>query len=301
MKLNAEEIASQLFENLWNDYSEKVPYAAQYAQLLSQKGRQPVIDHISFRTINTNTGEQPGGVEAISHILDCFGYHNTGKKLCADKLVAVNSFVNSTGKLPKILVSQLEVRHLPGKIQHLVHETVADTDYLISDKGIELLGIVREKGALPPDAARFLNADLRGYFSRPWPIPLRNVITEVFDTSAFCAWVLLHGNTVSAISANVNSQGVPEWRNIDETVNALQSVGVPFQKTVVAGNGSFMQSYTPPVKINTEVFDDDGPGFLNIEYSKFGLTERGMEERNGKMVRFDDFVFGAGIHFFDLL
>ncbi|MGE0018539.1 MAG: hypothetical protein AB7S72_02640 [Draconibacterium sp.] len=301
MKLNAEQVASQLFDYLWNDYSEKVLYVSDYLRLLQQHGGKFVADHVVFRTVNTHTGEQPGGIEAISHLLSYFGYRFSEKHVCKDKMITISGFDYPGDRLPKVLVSQLEVNHQPGWIQHHVGNIVAETPYTLSDKGIELLNILKSNGVLPIEAARFLLSDLQGYFCRPWEIPEQPVIEQIMEFSPYCAWVLLYGNSVSRFSANINLQGVPGWANIDKTIEALQAEGVPFQKHAIAGETKFVQAFAPPVKLKTEVLGDDGIEMSLFEYSKFGLTERGFVDDNGGKTLFDGFLLGEGTHFYEMV
>lgn len=301
MKLNTEEVASQLFDYLWNNYSERVSHASNYNRLVQQHGGKFIADHIVFRTLNTHTGEQPGGIEAISHLLDNFGYQFTGKHICKDKMVAVSAFAHPEGRLPKVLVSQLEVTHLPGWIQHHIGNIVSETAYNLSDKGIELLNILKKNRVLPFEAARFLLSDLHGYFCRPWEIPAQLVIEQINEFSPYCAWVLLYGNSVCRFSANVNMQGVSGWPNLDTTIEALQLEGFLFQKLPNVGESNFVQAFATPVKVKTEVLGDDGIEMPLFEYSRFGLTERGFIDKNGEKNLFDGFVFEEGPHFYDLV
>ena len=301
MKLNTEEVVSQLFDYLWNDYSEKVLHASNYNRLVQQHGGKFVADHVVFRTLNFHTGEQPGGIEAISHLLSYFGYRFFGKYVCKDKMITVSTFDYVGNRLPKVLVSQLEVAHLPGWIQHHVSSIIAETAYTLSDKGIELLNILKANGVLPLEAVRFLVSDLQGYFCRPWNIPALSAIEQINEFSPYCAWVLLHGNSVCRFSASINLQGVPGWPNIIRTIEALQSEGVPFQKHTIVGENNFIQAFAPPVNLKTEVLGDDGIEMPLSEYSRFGLTERGLINKNGEKNLFDGFVFGEGSHFYNMV
>lgn len=301
MKLNAEQVASQLFDYLWNEYSERVSYASIYSRLVQQHGGKFVADHVVFRTLNTHTGEQPGGIEAISHLLSYFGYRFSEKYVCKDKMITVSGFDCPGNRLPKVLVSQLEVNHQPGWIQHHVSNIVAETAYPLSDKGIELLNILKSDGVLSFEAARFLLSDLQGYFCRSWEIPAQPVIEQINEFSPYCVWVLLYGNSVSRFSASINLQGVPGWANIDKTIEALQAEGAPFQNHAIAGETKFVQAFAPPVKLKTEVLGDDGIEMPLYEYSKFGLTERGFIDKNGGKTLFDGFLLGEGTHFYEMV
>lgn len=301
MKLNAAQVASQLFDNLWNDYSVKVPYASGYARLIQDKGGNFVADHLVFRTLNVHTGEQPGGIDAISHLFGFLGYSPAEKYQSSDKMVTVRSLTHPDNKLPRILAGQLEVSHLPGWVQHFVNEVVRETPYPLSDQGIALLNTISTNGTLPIEAARFLIADLKSYFCRPWQIPELPVVEKINEYLPYCAWVLLHGNSVYRFSANINSQGVEAWPDLRKTTEALDSSGIPLHQMLAADEGLFRQVFTPMMKINTEVIGEEGIELAMFDYSSFGLTERGYAYKNGEKVLFNGFVFGEGVHFLDLV
>ena len=71
MKRSAKQITEGLLDKLWISYLQRVSYANKYVQLVTKKGGKVVNDHIAFRTFNTHTGEQPEGIRAIKHILNC--------------------------------------------------------------------------------------------------------------------------------------------------------------------------------------------------------------------------------------
>jgi len=68
MKRTKIEVTTDLVNKLWYSFKHRVPYARRYQEIISRRGGNVVIDHIGFRTLNTNTGEQPGGIAGISHI-----------------------------------------------------------------------------------------------------------------------------------------------------------------------------------------------------------------------------------------
>jgi hypothetical protein len=216
-------------------------------------------------------------------------------------LITVSVFDYTDNRLPRVLVSQLEVNHLPGWIQHHVSNIVADTSYTLSDKGIELLNLLKTNGVLPFEAARFLLSDLQGYFCRPWEVPVQSIVEQINEFSPYCAWVLLHGNSVCRFSANINLQGIPESTNLDKTIEALQSEGIPFHKHAGAGVTNFEQAFTPTIKILAEVLGEDGIEMPAYEYARFGLTERGFIDENGGKKLFNGFVFGEGPHFYEMV
>ena len=131
MKQTAKEITKVLLDRLWEQYINRVHYAKKYVELVTQKGGKIVNDHIALRTFNTNTGEQPGGIKAIKHILDCLEYKPAMNYNFAKKRLNAVHFEHPDSMFPKIFVSQLEVDLLPDWAQKIINKTVRDTPYIL--------------------------------------------------------------------------------------------------------------------------------------------------------------------------
>lgn len=301
MKRTVDEITFDLFGKLWIQYLERVPYAKIYSDLISKKGGRVVNDHIAFRTFNTHTGEQPEGIRALRHILLSLGYKPVMKyKFQKKKLNAVH-FEHHNEMLPKIFVSQLEVELLPEWTQALIHKTVKDTRYLLSDRSIELLNILKEKQILPLEAVEFLVSDLLHYFKRPWDIPHKDDVLKLNDISQYGAWVLLHGNSVNHFAGLVNFQNVEELPDLETTCNALAKEGVLMKDTIEGIKGSkLQQSSTQAVKEGVKVRGESGIEQITWTYAYYELAERGYIEVNGENKMFNGFIGGQATHLFDM-
>jgi len=225
MKRSITDIARELTEKMWEVFLSRVPAARFYTAMVEGKGGRVVIDHIGFRTLYMNTGEQPAGIQAIRHIFECLGYQPAGKYVLPKKNLKAIFLEHVTPGLPKIFVSQLNVQQLPGWAKQLFPEVVADTPYLLSDSGIELLNRLKQDGKLTSEAAEILVAELAGYFRRPWNPPPKETIIKLNEVSHYAAWVMLHGNAPSHFAALINGQEVKSLPDIDATVKALQKTG----------------------------------------------------------------------------
>ncbi len=301
MKRTAKEITKDLLEQLWGKYIERVPYAKTYAELVTQKGGRVVNDHIALRTFNTHTGEQPEGIRAIKHILNCLEYVPVSKYKFPKKKLSAVHFEHPDEMYPKIFVSQLEVNQLPDWAQNIIHLRVKDTRYLLSDKSIELLNILKENGSLPTEAAIYLVEDLVQYFRRPWDIPNKDSVLKVNDVSQYGAWVLLHGNSVNHFTAFINYQDVAEWPDLETTCKALAEAGVPLKETIEGEKGSKLrQTSTLAVKEEVKVRGEDGIEKILWTYAYYELAERGFVTENGKQKLFSGFLGEQATHLFDM-
>lgn len=301
MKVTAQEITQELLGKLWEQYLERVSYAKKYAGLVIEKGGKVVHDHIAFGTFNIHTGEQPGGIMAIQHLIEILGYQPVGKYIFPKRKLNAVHFEYPGEMFPKIFVSQLEVVQLPGWAQQMIGETVSDTPYLLSDNGLSLLQLLRETGSLTREAARLLVDELAGYFRRPWNIPLKKYVLEINDVSPYAAWVLLHGNSVYHFAALVNEQGVDEWPDLETTCEALKQEGIPMKETIEGEKeGKLRQSATMAVKEDVEVRGEDGPEPITWTYAYYEFTQRGFTEENGIQKLFSGFLNEQDRHLFDM-
>ncbi len=301
MRRTAKQITAELFDRLWNKYIDRVSYAKTYVDLVIRKGGKIVNDHIAFRTFNTHTGEQPEGIRAIKHILDCLEYKPVSNyKFTKKKLSAVH-FEHPDEMFPKIFVSQLEVVQLPVWAQKIINYRVKDTPYLLSDRSIELLNILKETGVLPTEAAEYLVDDLVQYFRRPWNIPNKESVLKLNDVSQYGAWVLLHGNAVNHFTAFINYQDVMDWPDLETTCKALAEAGVPMKETIEGEKGSkLQQSSTHAVKEEVSVKGDDGIEKITWTYAYYELAERGYINEDGKQKLFSGFLGEQATHLFDM-
>lgn len=301
MKLSAKQVTFQLLERLWAQYIERVSYARKYVDLVNKKGGKVVNDHIALRTFNTHTGEQPEGIRAIKHILNCLEYkpantYNFTKK----KLKAVH-FEHPDEMFPKIFVSQLEVDQLPEWARSIIHDTVKDTPYILSDRSIELLSVLKKDGELPRVAGEALADDLVQYFRRPWKVPDKNDVLKLNDVSQYAAWVLLHGNSVNHFTAYINHQQVAEWPDLEKTCKALAAEGIPMKEKPEGEKGSkLQQSATLAVKEDVEVKGDDGLEKITWTYAYYEFAERGYVTVDGNEKLFTGFLGDQAAHLFDM-
>jgi hypothetical protein len=301
MKKTTKEITKELLDRLWEQYIKRVSYANKYVELVTEKGGNVVNDHIALRTFNTHTGEQPEGIRAIKHILNCLEYKLVAKYNFSNKRLNAVHFEHPDENLPKIFVSQLEVKLLPDWAQNIINKTVKNTPYILSDNSIELLQRVKEKGELPTEAAKLLVADLVQYFRRPWEIPQKEDVLKINDVSQYAAWVLLHGNSVNHFTAFINQQNVPEWPDLETTCKALEAAGVPMKEYIEGEKGSkLQQSATKAVKEGVEVKSEYGIEKITWTYAYYELAQRGLVEGNGTKKLFSGFLGEQAAHLFDM-
>jgi hypothetical protein len=301
MKRTTQEITGLLIDRLWKLYIERVPYAKQYVDMVTEMGGKVVIDHMAFRTFNAHTGEQPEGIRAIRHILNFLGYKPVTKYSFPKMKLKATHFEHRDESFPKIFVSQLEVGELPEWAQNAINNTVNNTTYLITDKSIELLRILEQNGSLPSEAAEYLVDDLVQYFRRPWNIPLKQDVLKLNDISQYGAWVLLHGNSVNHFAVMLNSHEVQELPDLETTVKVMKEAGVPMTTHIEGeSGGKLRQIATIAVKEEVKVKEETGIGKMIWTYAYFELTQRNYIEEDGRKKLFTGFIEEQANHLFNI-
>lgn len=301
MKTTANELTERWISGLWDIYLRRVPYAREYAAMVAARGGRVVFDHLAFRTLNINTGEQPAGIAALSHLLTRLGYHPAGSYHFDHQMLEAVHFEHQEERFPRVFVSQLQVGSLPLWARHLIQEVVDDTPYLLSDNAIELMNCLGSDGSVNEEAGVILSEELTGYFRKPWGMISRDAMLRINDVSQYGAWVLLHGNSVNHFAAAIHDQGVSDWPDIEETCQALAGAGIPMKKEIEGARGSLLrQSATQPVVERYLFPHPTGEEEMEWTYAYFELTERGWEEKGDTRRRFPGFIAGQASQLFQM-
>ncbi len=279
--MKAERVLGTLLAKLWEKYNSRVPYAAQYEKMVSQKGGTVHNDHIAFRTFNCITGTQPPGVIAISRIFEALGYQRKDRYDFTEKKLTAWHFEHKTNSdSPKIFISQLEVDKLPIEAQKIIKDAVKSANDPLTSTDLELLSALQCGEELDERTIHALIESLVDFFGRHWDIPARKAIEDMNKHSQYAAWTLLHGNSVNHFTAWINKQNVKEWPDIEATVEALKRAGIPMKKEYEGEKGSKLrQSSTEAVMEKCDVRETDGSiGKIDWSYAYYELAERGLAD-----------------------
>lgn len=298
-----ETITKALMEKLWEGYCKRVVYAQQYADMVVAKGGNVVNDHCAFRTFNTFTGSQPAGILAISEVLEALGYQKISPYAFPSKHLNSFHFQHPTNiNFPKFFVTQLEVTELSEATQALINEAVKDTPDVLAGEARQLLATLKYNKELISTEADRLVDSLVKFFGRNWQAPKKETILAVNQESQFAAWTLLHGNAVNHFTAYINHQHVPEWADIEATMAALQTAGVPIKPEIEGLKGSKLrQSSTQAIDEDCPVIEADGSaGTLRWSYAYYELAERNYLDNDGQKIWFDGFLGEQATNLFEM-
>ena len=97
-----EQFLVDLFDQLWNQYRQRVPYAGQYEQLIAQSGDTFCNDHIAFRCYAC---QQPYiGMTLLTRIFETLGYSVAGNYSFDDKHLNAVHLQHTNAALPKLFI-----------------------------------------------------------------------------------------------------------------------------------------------------------------------------------------------------
>ncbi|GBE90462.1 DUF1338 domain-containing protein [Nostoc cycadae] len=287
------ELASDLWESLWQEYQARVNYAQIYQNMIREAGGTVANDHIAFRSLRLVVDSPQGkinlGINHLAQIAEALGYEPAGEYTFAATHLYARHYRHpqqAEFDLPKLFISELIVDELPDTIAQLIYQTVST----ISAEVLPVLTPV----LLDENNFASIIQQLKQTFTRPWQIPRRSVLEEVNKITQYGAWVLLHGYAVNHFTGYINRQNTPVYPDIDTTAEALANLGVPM-KAEIEGNVTcgLRQTATQAVTEMVAVLDDSSHTEIQIPwtYAYYELAQRYIIEiEPGKPELFDAFL-----------
>lgn len=267
---------------LWEEYSQRVPYARVYQKMIAEAGGAIANDHIAFRSlrmmVDAPQGRQSLGIDYLGGVAEVLGYEVGGEYTFPNQKLYARHYRHPQQEefdLPKLFISELLVDELPDAIAHLIYQSASTNLHISQD-----------------------------IFTRPWDIPKKSVVEAVNQISQYGAWVLLHGYSVNHFTGYVNRQNTPQYPDIESTAKALSDRGVPMKAEIEGSKEiGLRQTATQAVTEMVSVRDDETGGVIAIPwtYAYYELAERSVIElETGEKVLFDGFKQFNAQHLFEM-
>lgn len=293
-----ERFVAELFDRLWERYRHRVSYVRDYERLLAAAGGTFVNDHIAFRTLATQ--DPVDGIASLSRLFVALGYRPAGVYTFDDKHLDAIHLAPPHPAFPKLFLSELRTWELSRDVQEAIGRTVREHRPAFP---AELLAALSR---LDDDASRreeLLTAVTRAIEDLPWPVPEVADVRCVNATSQYGAWVLVHGYNVNHFTTLINSQGVPQFADLERTIAALRAAGVPMKSEIEGARGSKLrQSSTEAVVLDVPVREAGQPTTMPWTYAYFELAERGdiLDPDTQRPVRFEGFLGAQATQLFEM-
>lgn len=283
------QIACQLWERLWEDYSRRVPYARIYQQTIEAAGGAIANDHIAFRSLRLQERKINLGISYLARLVEALGYEAVGEYKFPDQFLYARHYRHPDQEkydLPKLFISELIVEALPDSMIEQIKASVSTADFFVLPSSLE-------------DTATLQTA-----FTRPWQPPKRSIVEAVNQVSQYGAWVLLHGYAVNHFTGYINRQNTPQYPDIESTARALVVRGIPMKATIEGSYGSGLrQTATQAVTEMVPVWDETKKELMEISwtYAYYEIAERNeIEIAPGKTALFEGFLNAQAQNLFEM-
>lgn len=184
---------NELFNQLWLDYIQMTPSAAQIHTLLSQ-GEPIINDHIALRTFNISKVN----LEVLAKHFETLGYVACGDYKFEQKKLVAKHFEHPDPNQPKVFISELLVEEFSPNLQQTVQQLVAQIDVqaTIADNFI--------------------------YSGRHWPLD-STTYESLLAESEYAAWVAAFGYRANHFTVSVNE--LSDYSTLESVNDALKQAG----------------------------------------------------------------------------
>ena len=164
-----------LFQQLWNDYIQRLCPSAEHVHQLLQEDEALINDHIALRTFNV----APLGIATLAQPFLDVGYEPRGDYVFESKKLVAKHFEHPDPKQPKVFISEIKVEECSEQLQAIVAQLVAQVD-VTKLKGHEFL-----------------------YGGRLWALSFAD-FQKLAEESEYASWLAAHGYGANHFTVSVN-------------------------------------------------------------------------------------------------
>ena len=112
---------TQIFDKLWNEYTERTPSAQKIQELFIAKGNNVFNDHVAFRTFD----DERVNIEVLATPFIEAGYEECGDYHFEKKKLYAKHYEHKTDKnAPRVFISQLLTKEFSYELQGAVKKMI---------------------------------------------------------------------------------------------------------------------------------------------------------------------------------
>ncbi|CAM1372735.1 Succinyldiaminopimelate aminotransferase [Tenacibaculum litopenaei] len=168
---------TQIFDKLWNEYTERTPSAQKIKELFSNQGNEVFNDHVAFRTFD----DERVNIEVLAKPFIEAGYVEKGDYVFEAKKLYAKHFEHATDKnAPRVFISQLKTKEFSAELQAEV------------------------KAMIDSIPAADLDASTLVFKGRLWEQPSFDVYEKLQQESEYAAWLYVNGFCSNHFTVDVN-------------------------------------------------------------------------------------------------
>lgn len=165
-----------IFQKLWNQYTEQNPSVQRVYDLFTEYGEKVVNDHIAFRTFSDPRVD----IEVLSRPFIKAGYVEKGQYTFEAKKLFAKHFEHGDSHAPRVFISQLKL----DEFSDFVRKTALS--------------------CLDAAPAKILESDKLIYSGNVWGTPSFDTYQKLRDESEYAAWLYVHGFQANHFTVSVN-------------------------------------------------------------------------------------------------
>jgi len=169
---------TELFDKLWNEYTERTPSAQKVKDLLVAQGNSTIAnDHVAFRTFD----DPRVNIDVLATTFLNNGYEYVADYHFEKKKLYAKHFAHKTDKnAPLVFISQLLTSELSVELQSIVKNTLDTVDF---------------------DA---VSAEELVFKGRLWDTPNFELYNTLLNESEYAAWLYVNGFCSNHFTVDIN-------------------------------------------------------------------------------------------------
>lgn len=168
---------TQIFDKLWNEYTERTPSAQKIKDLFINKGNEVFNDHVAFRTFD----DERVNIEVLATPFIEAGYKECGDYHFEKKKLYAKHYEHKTDKnAPRVFISQLLTKEFSYELQGAVKKMI---------------------DSIP---AEELNPSELVFKGRLWEQPSYEVYEQLQAETEYAAWLYVNGFCSNHFTVDVN-------------------------------------------------------------------------------------------------
>ena len=187
---------TQLFDQLWNEYTERTPSAQKVKDLFENKGNVVSNDHVAFRTFD----DPRVNIEVLASTFINNGYEYVADYHFEKKKLYAKHYAHKTDKnAPLVFISQLLTSELSVELQSIIKNTLDTIDF----------------NSVTPEELVFKG--------RLWNTPNFELYQTLLKESEYAAWLYVNGFCSNHFTVDINK--LSTFNNIIEVNEFLKENG----------------------------------------------------------------------------
>jgi len=168
---------TEIFDNLWNEYTERTPSAQKIKNLFEDKGNTIFNDHVAFRTFD----DKRVNIEVLAKPFIAAGYVACGEYHFEKKKLYAKHFEHATDKnAPRVFISELKTAAFSYELQGAVKNMI---------------------DAIPQED--LISGELV-FKGRLWEQPSFDVYEKLQAETEYAAWLYVNGFCSNHFTVDVN-------------------------------------------------------------------------------------------------